>query len=170
MNDITIKPSSIEGLGIFAGRPFRAGETITPVVVVREVTPETPIREALGERTDHCSYPDGKVLLIGDPVGQLNHSCDPNAWERFDEGTTSSIVARRPIACGEEVTIDYAVNTTGGSSWPCRCGAARCRGIVRGEFFDLPLELQREYRPLLAEWFIRRNRGRMDDRLQESRT
>lgn len=158
---LTVRPSSIEGFGIFAARPFAAGAWIADVPVVREITPDAPIREDRGERHDHCSYPDGKVLLVGDPLRHVNHSCDPNAWERFGEGTSSALVARRAIAAGEEITIDYAINTSGGDRWPCRCGARRCRGIVEGEFFNLSTALQREYRPFLAEWFLRRHGERL---------
>ncbi|HSP14876.1 MAG TPA: SET domain-containing protein-lysine N-methyltransferase [Thermoanaerobaculia bacterium] len=169
MNDIEVRSSSIEGLGIFAARPFRAGGRITRMNVVREVTPETPIRPDLGERIDHCSYPDGKVVLIAFPERHVNHSCDPNAYERF-EGHTSFLVALRGVAKGEEITIDYNVNITNGTAWPCRCGAARCRGEVAGDFFRLPVEWQREYRPLLAEWFVRRNRDRLDASTARSST
>ncbi len=159
--DIVARASSIEGLGLFAARAFLAGQRIAPVTVVREVTPETPIREDFGERIEHCAYPDGRTVLIGFPERHVNHSCDPNAWERF-EGGAASLVARRAIASGDEITIDYNVNITEGTSWPCHCGAGRCRGEVAGDFFELPLEWQREYRPLLAEWFVRRNRAQVD--------
>jgi hypothetical protein len=32
---------------------------------------------------------------------------------------------------------------------------------VEGDFFLLPAEIQREYRPLLADWFVRRHRNRI---------
>jgi SET domain-containing protein len=158
--DVDVKRSPIEGLGVFAARPFRAGERIRRVNVVREIRPDAPLREDLGERADHCAYPDGKVVLYGFPDRHVNHSCDPNAWEMF-EGGDSYLVARREIAAGDEITCDYNVNISGGTSWPCRCGAARCRGVVEGEFFNLPVEWQREYRPLLAEWFVRGHRERL---------
>ncbi|HEY5992953.1 MAG TPA: SET domain-containing protein, partial [Candidatus Udaeobacter sp.] len=118
MNDIEVRSSSIEGLGIFAARPFRPGERIAQVNVVRQITPHTPIREDLGERIDHCAYPDGKVVLIGFPERHVNHSCDPNAYECF-EGEVSYLVARRDIATGDEITIDYNINITNGTAWPC---------------------------------------------------
>ncbi len=160
MTDVEVKASRIEGLGVFAARPFRAGELIRRVHVVREITPEAPIREDLGERVDHCSYPDGKTVLFGFPDRHLNHSCEPNAWELY-EGGSSYLVARRDIAAGEEITCDYNVNIADGTAWPCRCGAARCRGVVAGDFFLLPKAWQREYRPLLAEWFVGRHRERV---------
>jgi len=157
---VAVKASPIEGLGLFACRPVETGERVHRVNVVREVTPETPLREELGERFDHCDYPDGKVVLIGFPSRHLNHCCDPNAYLRY-EGEACDVVARRPIAEGEEVTIDYNVNISGGTAWPCHCGSARCLGTVVGDFFLLPLERQREYRPLLAGWFVRRHAERL---------
>jgi hypothetical protein len=158
--DVEVQRSPIEGLGVFAARPFRVGERIRRVNVVREITPESPIREDLGERVDHCSYPDGKVVLFGFPDRHLNHSCDPNAWELY-EGDSSWLVARREIAAGEEITCDYNINIAEGTAWPCRCGAARCRGEVVGGFFRLPTARQREYRPFLARWFVDRHRERL---------
>jgi hypothetical protein len=143
-------------------RGFSAGERIRHVIVVREVTPEAPLRAELGERADHCDYPDGKMVLIGFPDRHLNHSCDPNAYVSY-EGDSCYLVARVTIRAGQEITCDYSLNLTGGSAWPCHCGAARCRGTVVGDFFHLPLQLQREYRPLLAEWFVRRHGARLAD-------
>ena len=160
MSTVEVRTSPIEGLGLFAGRPFRSGERIRRVNVVREITVDTPLRPELGERPDHCDYPDGRVVLIGYPDRHLNHSCDPNAYLAYG-GDSCHIVARRPIAAGEEITCDYAVNLTGGSSWPCRCGAARCRGTVVGDFFALPAQRQREYLRLLAPWFAARHRARL---------
>jgi len=120
MSEVEVRPSRIEWLGIFALRAFAGGETITRVRIVREITPESPIREDLGERIDHCAYPEGRVVLIAFPERHVNHSCDPNAYERF-EGPSSSIVAIRDIARGEETTIDYNINIAGGSAWPWRC-------------------------------------------------
>jgi SET domain-containing protein len=160
MSDIEVRPSRIEGLGIFALRAFRAGERICTVNVVREITPEAPIREDLGERIDHCAYPDGKVVLIAFPERHVNHSCDPDAYEYF-EGDASYLVARRDVARDEEITLDYNINIANGTAWPCHCGDSRCSGQVAGDFFLLSEERRREYRPLLAEWFIRRHSDRI---------
>jgi len=167
MSDVEVKQSCIEGLSPFAARSFRKGERIRRVKVVREMTPEAPIREDLGERVDHCSYPDGKIVLWGLPDRHVNHSCDPNAWLSY-EGDACYLVARREVAAGDEVTCDYNINITDGTAWPCRCGAARCRGEVAGDFFHLPTQWQRGYRPLLAEWFVRRHRERVAELDRES--
>jgi SET domain-containing protein len=160
LGDVDVRPSRIEGLGVFATRTFRAGQEIRRISVVREITGDAPLREDLGERADHCDYPDGRVVLLGVPDRHINHSCNPNAWVRY-QGRVASLVARRPIAPDEEITCDYNINITGGTSWPCRCGAARCRGETLGDFFRLPPEIQREYLPLLADWFVRRHSDRL---------
>jgi SET domain-containing protein len=161
MTDVQVKPSRIEGLGIFATRAFRTGECIRRVNVVREVTDAAPLREDLGERLDHCAYPDGKIVLYGAPDRHINHSCDPNAYELHATDATY-LVARRDIPPGEEITCDYNINIAHGTPWPCKCRAARCRGEVVGDFFRLPIDWQREYRPLLAPWFVRAHRDRLE--------
>ncbi len=160
MSDVEIKSSAIEGLGLFAARCFRRGERIRQINVVREITPTSPLREELGERADHCDYPNGKIVLLGAPDRHINHSCDPNAYVRY-EGECSFFVARRDIEAGEEITCDYNINITNGTAWPCHCGAVRCMGTVLGDFFHLPLAIQREYGPFLAEWFVRAHRDRL---------
>ena len=58
----------------------------------------------------------------------VNHACDPNAWlDGLD------LVARRAIAPGEEITMDYATlyNETM-APFTCTCGAPTCRGLIRG--------------------------------------
>ena len=160
LDDVEVRRSPIEGLGLFALRPFPAGARIRRINVVREVTPDSPLREDLGERTDHCDYPDGKVVLFGFPDRHVNHSCDPNAYQSYQQNGCY-LVPRRGIAAGDEITCDYNLNLTAGTAWPCHCGAPRCRGDTVGDFFRLPLDVQREYRPLLADWFLRRHRQRV---------
>ncbi len=164
MPDVVVRASSVEGLGVFAGRDYQAGEHIRQVNIVREVTAETPIHEDAGERIDHCSYPSGKVVLWGYPDRHVNHSCDPNAYalEEGDGSEVVFIVARRPIRGGDEITFDYNVNLSGGSSWPCHCGAGRCRGETIGGYFGLPVAQQIEYLPLLADWFVEKHREQIE--------
>lgn len=131
---VQVRPSRIDGLGIFAERAFRAGERIRTINVVREVTAAAPLREEHGKRAVYCAYPNGRTVLYGPPDRHTNHSCDPNAYEMHDRDATY-LVARRAIAPGDEVTCDYNINIVNGTAWPCHCGAARCRGEVVGDFF-----------------------------------
>ena len=147
-----VKPSPIGGLGIFARVAIEAGEFIHRVEYEREVTDQSPLDATAGERFEHCAYPDGKVMLVAPPGRYMNHSCDPSAYYRF-EGTQQQAYARRAIAKGEEITVDYLINNPGGDTWPCQCASPRCRGETGTSFFKLPFEFQQEYYPLLADWF-----------------
>jgi hypothetical protein len=160
LDGIEVRASSIEGLGLFATRAYEAEDVIRKVNLLREITTEFPLDQSKGERREHCAYPDGKVVLWGFPDRHVNHRCDPNAYERYC-GEDVFITARRAIASGEEITFDYNLNTSGGESWSCNCGAPRCRGESVGDFFRLPKNVQREYRSLLAEWFIVRHRDQL---------
>src|SRR3546814_13881131 len=61
-------------------------------------------------------------------IGYLSHGCDPNCrldMERFE------LVARRDIAPGETLTVDYAA--TEAVLFPqfaCRCAAPTCHGWI----------------------------------------
>jgi hypothetical protein len=154
--EVDIRPSPAGGLGLFSVRAVPAGVVVREFILGREVTKAAPLRPEAGELPDHCPLIDGRFYLIGAPDRHFNHSCDPNCYKRFSEDHIE-VVARRAIAQDEELSFDYLINNPGGDSWPCRCGAARCRGKTGESFFTLPLAFQREYRPLLAEWFIRRH-------------
>ncbi|MEV0387729.1 SET domain-containing protein [Nonomuraea sp. NPDC050643] len=134
------QPSPIHGAGLFAREQIRQGE---PVMRLggRVITDE-----ALADLTPPYSsltVAEGTHLLLdlAHPVSSGNHSCDPNLWHL--DATT--VVARRDIGPGEELTIDYATHT-GVESWSmtCRCAAAACRSVVTGGDWRLP-RLQAAY-------------------------
>jgi hypothetical protein len=137
---VEVRRSTIEGLGLFAQEPLGEGE------VVERLGGRLIDDAALSALTPPYSsltVDDGRHLLI-DPASPLrhgNHSCDPNLWHV--DATT--IVTRRAVAAGDELTIDYATHT-GVERWEmaCRCGAAQCRGLVTGADWRRP-ELQTAY-------------------------
>jgi hypothetical protein len=140
---------------MFAAMAYQRDQRIRERIVVREVTDAAPLGP--NDNPAHVTWVDGRQLLVGYPDCYLNHSCDPNAFLRY-EADGIFLVARRPVAAGEEITLDYLINNSGGESWPCDCGERRCRGKTGVSFFTLPPEIQREYLPLLAPWFVRRHR------------
>jgi SET domain-containing protein len=155
MPEIAVRESHIGGLGVFTMEHLRAGQVVREFKLEREITPESPLRPDQGERPEHCPLIDGRFYLVGVPDRYFNHSCDPNVYLRF-EANRIDVVSRREIEAGCELTLDYLINNPGGDRWPCHCGAPRCRGETAHSFFTLPEELQREYLPLLAPWFLRR--------------
>ena len=83
----------------------------------------------------------------------IEHSCEPSAWL-----SGLDLVARRPLAAGEPVTMDYA--TFCGPrmlAFACHCGAEACRGVIRGSD-HLLTDLQQWYGDHVSD-FVRRARA-----------
>ena len=58
----------------------------------------------------------------------INHSCDPNLrWRRLGKSVFCQSV--RPIAAGEELTLDYHFSAQA-PKVRCRCGSPKCRGTI----------------------------------------
>ena len=151
---VVVKPSAVNGKGVFAAIDFKEGDIILRRDDSRLVTDENPLRE--GENVYHCDWlPDGRVVYVEEPERYTNHSCDPNAYVKEIDGVRHC-VARRPIAAGEEITYDYCIDSWGDITWQCHCGSARCRKTIYNDFFHLPVEIQIEYLPYLTEAYRRR--------------
>ena len=71
-----------------------------------------------------------------------------------------TMIARRAIAAGEELTLDYAL-TTVEPDWqldqPCQCGTPACRHIIRGTDWQLP-DVQQRYQGHFAPFINERIR------------
>jgi SET domain-containing protein len=136
--DVAVGPSEIEGTGLFARHAFAEGETV--LVLGGTVIDDTE----LARLQPHSSLAIGEGVNLmqadDDPAQYGNHSCDPNLW-LADEVT---VVTRRPVEAGEELTIDYATMTVLPWQMECRCGAAACRGVVTGDDWRRP-DLQERY-------------------------
>jgi hypothetical protein len=152
--DVIVKPSPIHGLGIFAARDFRAGEVIFDTSELRVITDEHSLRD--GEQQHHCDWlADGRQILLPEPARYINHSCEPTAWKQYRNVVRRCASAFRDIRAGEEITHDYCIDGFGDAVWQCNCGSERCRNIIHGDFFELPLHLQMEYLPYLSELYKR---------------
>jgi uncharacterized protein len=141
---VEVKPSLIAGEGLFARAPISAGATVS-----RLGGRLLSGRELTGLLADSSAYVDTinvdedvhLVLPPGRPNGKGNHGCDPNLWW----GAPYTLLARRDIEAGEELTNDYATSTGADDfTMPCRCGAARCRGLVTGHDWTR-LDLRQRY-------------------------
>lgn len=133
-----VRDNGLAGLGIEATRAMATGD----IVFAGE---ERAQRLATRRHVDNTwSAEDQRVFAqyaypVSDEVYLLwsedwndwapqNHSCDPNTgYDGLD------VVALRPIAAGEELTLDYAqFCNEAAEGFACRCGAATCRGFVKG--------------------------------------
>jgi hypothetical protein len=159
---IYVGESAIAGLGVFTRHPVTTGERILRFDDSRHITPETPLRPELGELDDHVDHlANGVLVYMYEPERYLNHRCDPNAYCRHFNGVRY-LIARRPIAAGEELVVDYALNSAvPGHTWQCGCGAHNCRGVGHLDFFQLPPAVQADYFVLLDDWFIDEHRARL---------
>ena len=160
MGEVTVRSSEIGEPGVFTVERVRSGQVVREFKLEREITPDSPLRPDRDERPEYSPLIDGRFYLVGIPDRYFNHSCDPNVYLRFGANRID-VVARRTIAAGAELTLDYLINNPGGNSWRCHCGAARCRGETGHSFFTLPEEFQREYLSLLAPWFVKRYARRL---------
>jgi uncharacterized protein len=148
---VEVRESPINGSGMFATAPFTAGALVLVIDDSRIADAAHPLAPADDPR--HCDYlAAGKVVLMQSPERYINHSCDPNVYVRTVDGKRL-VVALRDIVAGEEVAYDYCINGYGNTVWTCHCHARRCRHTIHSDFFHLPLALQREYLPLLDDWF-----------------
>jgi uncharacterized protein len=88
------------------------------------------------DRDSYLAMPIGLGLYLhqinNDRKGTVNHSCEPNCRiQGFNR-----LVAKRAIATGEELTIDYGTVSIGKGGIiisDCTCGAATCRHTIRSD-------------------------------------
>lgn len=139
---VEIRPSGIQGGGMFALAPIQAGEIVSIVGGAAMTDSEFAAYRAGVRRYNAAQIGENLHLvdLIQTPdrvKGCINHSCDSNLW--MDDEVT--VAARRDIAAGEELTLDYALMTSD-PAWrldrPCHCGSPVCRHIIMGDDWRLP--------------------------------
>ena len=132
---IEVRPSTIEGSGLFAARAFAEGELVA-TLGGRIVDDAGWAAAASRGPVSGYAIAEGRNLMQDDddPARFGNHSCDPTT-ALVDDVT---LVALRPIEPGEELTSDYGTMTADPSwSMACRCGVSSCRGtITAGRSWD----------------------------------
>jgi SET domain-containing protein len=127
---LTIGPSAITGLGLFAGGriPARAkiGEFEGEVIGLAEARRRAKGRRivAIVELENHAL--DATHTRRG--FRYINHSCAPNTFIRCTKDR-AEFYALRDIAPGTELTADYG-ETQHNGKLRCRCGATNCRGAL----------------------------------------
>jgi uncharacterized protein len=144
--------SRIHGHGLFCAEPIQAGEVV--MVWGGRIFSREDVLSGKAKRNSISGLSAGLYLgqAIGDPDNPdefLNHSCDPNLW-MIDEIT---LVARRPIAVGSEITADYALWEFD-DDWilkPCACGTFLCRKVITGRDWRSK-EVQKRYKDHFLPW------------------
>jgi uncharacterized protein len=123
--EFEVRPAGPKGHGLFTRKPITRGTRILALgghLLTTEALTVDLLAMQVGVDLWLCS--DGSLL-----DDFANHSCDPNAG--FLDGEPV-LYALRAIAAGEEICWDYSTSISEpGWSLDCRCGARRCRGVVR---------------------------------------
>lgn len=141
------RSSGIEGEGLFATEDLAAGTVVARLhgrrvddVELKRLFAES---DAVGGYVDTIMVADdvNLVLEADQLVHYANHSCDPSLWHV----DATVIATRRDVADGDELTIDYATQTTHPDfEMECGCASASCRRTVTGVDWMDP-DWQRRY-------------------------
>jgi uncharacterized protein len=141
---VVVKRSPIQGRGVFAREPIArgirvleyTGERITSAEADAGADDDAPSRR---HHTFYFAVDDATVIDGGRGGGDacyVNHCCDPNCEIVIARKRVYIHTVRR-IEPGEELTYDYWYVTDEGYTmqdlrriYPCRCGAAICRGTL----------------------------------------
>jgi uncharacterized protein len=145
---LSLGPSKIQGLGVFAVERIAKDET------VMEFGGKTLSRQEMEsddyrirsiwpiERDTFIALPNSDPHISLDEY--LNHSCDANTW-LTDEVT---LTARRDIEPGEEITLDQGTwnveDVYVEDRESCACGAQTCRRMLTEEDWQRA-DVQKEY-------------------------
>lgn len=164
---IEIRRSAIHGRGTFATERIGAGEVVE--VWGQRTDGRTTVRYTRGGEAVARARRERRVLMQwdddlfsieekeADDGYFLNHSCDSNLG--FKNAFT--LVARRDIEPGEELTLDYVLFEADESfvaSWPCDCEAECCRGMLTGRDWkrvDVQARYAGYFSPLLEKRIVR---------------
>ena len=159
---LVARRSVSEGLGVFTIRPVVAGEVLC--VWGGEIVPTSRLVDLPEGRRRFAVQVEDDLYLVTPLLGTgaadlVTHSCDPSALL----SGALTLVARRDLATGEELTFDYGTSDSNPYlGFVCRCGAAGCRGRVTGDDWRDP-ELQTRYGEAFAPHILRRIRAEAHD-------
>lgn len=123
---------TIEGRGLITTAPIAVGEVISRLQSDEPRMTLAKLYQLSSDEQDelmhYCYQCDDEHIVCEQGIERfMNHSCDPNTWWADDH----TMIARRDIAMGEEITYDYATTEiTVPFEMNCRCGSPNCRGVI----------------------------------------
>ena len=137
-----VRRSGIHGKGVFAVRPFAAGERVMEytgeVITWKQAQrkhphdPDDPFHTFFFHIDDKHVIDGGKT---GNSAKWINHACGPNCEAEEIDGRIF-IHALRDIEAGEELNYDYGLmleerhTAKVKKQFGCRCGTPQCRGTM----------------------------------------
>lgn len=139
---VRVGRSGVHGKGVFAGRPFAAGDTVMEyrgeVITWREALRRHPHDPKDPFHTFYFHIDDKRVIdgkVHGNAARWINHACEPNCETDEVDGRVF-IRALRDLALGEELFYDYHLvveeryTPRVKQQYACHCGAPGCRGTM----------------------------------------
>jgi SET domain-containing protein len=139
---LAVRRSGIDGRGVFAREHIPAGTRLIEYTGERITQEEGdrryPWDDSVPYHTLLFTIEDDLVVDggVGGNVSRwINHSCEPNCTSVIEDRRIY-IESIRDIPPGEELTFDYHFIIQGRHTpaakrrFPCRCGAASCRGTL----------------------------------------
>jgi hypothetical protein len=149
---IVVSESSIHGQGLVAVEVIPEGSVVWRLDERHQVLSYEALC-LLPSDIQALTYQAGDKFILAQDDGQyMNHCCDPNCWWSGDV----TLVARRNIQQGEEVTYDYAsceIDPRLRGDWLCNCAAAHCRRRVTA-FDCLFSDFQMLHQGHLPSWVM----------------
>lgn len=146
---LRVGKSSIDGKGVFITADIKKGEKIMiwgGTIIPKNEYDDNKYRPQTIVPIDDNTYLGLPIKDTSQSADEfINHSCDPNTW-LIDEVT---MVARRDINKGEEITLDMAT-WDADLEWEyadegnCRCGKSICRKKLTPQDW-MRKDIQRRY-------------------------
>lgn len=141
---IQVRRSGIHGRGVFALQEIGAGEVVIEYKGEKITWQEADRRhQAAAEGDPYHTFlfqTEGGWVIDGGAQGNsarwINHSCEPNCEAQEDERGRIFIVTLHPIATGQELFFDYALELHEKptkalrQAYACHCGTPSCRGTM----------------------------------------
>ena len=145
---LRVGESIIAGRGLVASASLSAGTVVVrlggQLVTADELHRLFEAAATSGEYVDTFAVGVDLHLVLPTQTNAhyANHSCNPLMWPV----SAFELATLRPIARGEEVTIDYGlISDDEGFRMQCDCQTAACRGVISGADWQLA-DLQARYR------------------------
>ena len=124
LENVEVRPSRIQGRGLYALRDFAPGEVVLRWDVSHKISNDALKLLPEDERRYVHPFSDRESIIVQPPERFVNHSCDNNTVV-----VNFCDVAIASIKVDDEITSDYSSDGSG-ISFTCSCGSANCRGIV----------------------------------------
>jgi SET domain-containing protein len=126
-----VKPSAIEGRGLFTKVPLRARQKIGEFTGERITQYEGRKRAKTRKQIAIVEINNGKAIDAGKETTGfrfINHSCSPNTFLRIIR-ERAEFYTLHPITAGTELTVNCHPSHHN-NTLRCKCGSAICRQFL----------------------------------------